>query len=182
MNILRWVIAVAAVLSVIVMPATVTAHVLKSDNGVSAVLHIPPSDSPVSNERTRLVFEMKNEAAATIADTCNCRVAVYEREKKLLDIPLVADGGTRGYADVTFPRPGSYRIELAGGADDSRFLLDYTQYVESSSTQPSNQNTVAGVRVLLIIAGALAILAIIATQQITVRGRYAKQTNYKRRK
>ena len=158
--------------------APAAAHELKSDNGISAVLHIVPDDNPRSEEETTLYFSFDSQNRGFDLNYCKCQVSFQSSENKLVSAPVTPDAGssTGGYATVTFPRAGVYTVALRGlvaSEPGSYFNLKYTLRVAAGTTaaQAAMRRTASGQVILLTLTG-LVILAIVAAEFIRRGKRY----------
>ena len=157
------------------VPLAAMAHVLKEDNGISAVLHIPPEDNPVSGHKTELdlSFSDANNFSLTY---CKCKVLVKDSGKLITHstpVPAVAGATLDAIAYVTFPSSGVYDVIIDGKATSNQFhdfSLDYLVRVTGQNNQTNNYSS--GYQVLIVGSGALIILFIIAYQKIKYGGRY----------
>lgn len=173
----RSAVLLAAIFMMCTQSQLVSAHVLQSDKGVSAVLHIPPDDAPVTGRDTRLEFEIKSDTdSASFIRKCDCKVLI-RKDNQIAYEEKLKPGNTssRGYVNSSFPVEGVYDISLTGSAvkPGETFTLSFAQRVTATSSQSSSQNTLAGAQVLLISASSIIILAIVAASRIKAGGRYA---------
>jgi len=150
-----------------------SAHVLKEDNGISAVLHIPPA------QQTQLDFSFSSQQSTFSLKNCDCQVIVQANGNTIQTEPLGAgseDSGASAAASVTFPSIGVYDVIVEGSAKDGAFKsfkLDYVERVATSAvattSQPVQRN---GSTVLLISATSFILLLMGAYAAIRQGGRY----------
>lgn len=101
-----------------------SAHKVETAADVGATLHIEPNDNPRAGESTQAWFALTRKGGKAIPlPQCNCQLAVYAQphtpgEPALLEPslkPVNAEiyQGIPG-ADITFPKPGIYQLQLSG--------------------------------------------------------------------
>jgi hypothetical protein len=170
------------------------AHVLKQDNGISGVLHIPPEDDPSAAQPTELNLSFGDARDAFSLADCNCTVVVktstgagsIARVVETAPLhPYYSDSTLDSKTSVTFPTIGVYNVIVKGSARDSKFpafQLDYLVRVATSadgSTAPANNN---GTAVVFISVSSLIILGMIAYTNMRVGGRYVTPSKETRKK
>ncbi|MEA5604452.1 hypothetical protein [Nostoc sp. UHCC 0252] len=150
-------------LSCLVIPITnlssASAHKVEISGDVGGTLHIEPNDNPRAGEPTQAWFALTRRGGRVIPlSQCNCRLAVYAEpyaagEPPLLEPQLepVAAERYQGIpgADITFPKPGIYELQLNGkpasGARFKPFQFKFEVTVAGGSTQrPQNLRDVNG--------------------------------------
>lgn len=163
------------------------AHVLKQDNGVSAVLHIAPFDAPVSNNPTRIEIEFSNAADTFSLNDYRIQLQLVENGQTVHDYtvrPAYSGAASQGLAVVTFPKADVYELSLSGTPTSTaatKFAMQYEVRVTAGqgSSKQGNQT-----EVLVIGAAALIIFSMFAARQIVAGKRYAaaKQGKNKEKK
>ncbi|HEY9295988.1 MAG TPA: hypothetical protein VIQ31_06380 [Phormidium sp.] len=102
----------------------VYAHSVKVAEDVGGTLHIEPNDNPKAGEsaETWVALTRKGGKLIPLKD-CNCKMGVYFKPRIKGSAPLLKPAlkpiSTSQYqgipgADVMFPKPGNYEIELSG--------------------------------------------------------------------
>ena len=102
----------------------VLAHTVKISADVGATIHIEPNDNPRAGEVTQAWFALTRKGGKVIPlKDCNCQLAIYAEphavgepallEPPLKPIPAERYQGIPG-AEVTFPKPGAYQLQLSG--------------------------------------------------------------------
>ncbi|ERN41124.1 hypothetical protein KR51_00023870 [Rubidibacter lacunae KORDI 51-2] len=101
-----------------------SAHQVEIQNDVGATLHIEPDDTPQAGRPTLAWFALTRRGGRTIPlSQCDCSLAVYALplnagEPPLLTPPLQPVDAERYAgipgAELTFPDPGAYRLQLSG--------------------------------------------------------------------
>ena len=102
----------------------VLAHTVKISADVGATIHIEPNDNPHAGEVTQAWFALTRKGGKVIPlKDCNCQLAIYAEphavgEPALLEPPLKPIQAERYQgipgAEVTFPKPGAYQLQLSG--------------------------------------------------------------------
>lgn len=102
----------------------VLAHTVKISADVGATIHIEPNDNPRAGEVTQAWFALTRKGGKVIPlKDCNCQLAIYAEphavgEPALLEPPLQPIQAERYQgipgAEVTFPKPGAYQLQLSG--------------------------------------------------------------------
>lgn len=137
------------------------AHNIKVSGDVAATFHIEPNHNPKAGESAQAWFALTHPGGSIIPlAQCDCKLAVHatphkEGENPLLEPALksISTGQYQGIpgADIIFPKPGEYELELSGkpkaGAKFKAFGLSYTVMATaggaSTTTNPPtemNQN------------------------------------------
>jgi hypothetical protein len=102
----------------------VYAHSVKVAEDVGGTLHIEPNDNPKAGEsaETWIALTRKGGKLIPLKD-CNCKIEVYMKPRLKGSAPLLKPTlkpiSTSQYqgipgADIVFPKPGNYEIELTG--------------------------------------------------------------------
>jgi hypothetical protein len=132
----------------------VFAHKVKISEDVGATLHIEPNDNPRAGEPAQAWFALTRKGGKVIPlAECNCQLAVYSQPRKPGETALFKPSlksiiaekyqGIPG-ADIIFPKPGAYLLELNGKpvkTDDFKsFELKFEMTVAAgtSSANPSS--------------------------------------------
>lgn len=152
-------ILVSFTLLVAASPGVASAHVLKEDNGISALLHIEPDDNPVAGQPTVLKLDFGDRNDAFNLVHCRCQLQLAVNEDQVIKTVTLAPGPNGGTLDttatVTFPKIDKYDVILKGQATDGSFPdfhLDYDVAVDTASTVNKG---VSGSDVLLLSGAAL---------------------------
>lgn len=176
---IRNLILIAALPLITIITVTpAVAHVLKTDNGITAVLHIPPEDNPVASQPTELDFSFSDNKNAFNLNDCNCQVAVKSNGKVLQTTsirPALAGATLEGVAKVQFPAVGVYDLVVTGSPKAQNFAsfqLDFLERVTGSANGvPATSGN--GSSVLIISAGSLIILGMVGYTTIQRNRTYA---------
>ncbi len=174
----------AAVLLVIIFSYGITqAHVLKQDNAISGVLHMPPSDDPTAGEPTKIGIIFADKTGGFSLQGCDCKIRLEQKGKLLETVipePALAGATVSSISTLTFPRIGVYDLIATGNSKDDtfqNFKLSYEVRVASgtgdaAASTPVKSNSEGNTTMLIIAAGSFAILAMVAFVAIDQGGRY----------
>ena len=100
------------------------AHTVKISADVGATVHLEPNDNPRAGEVTQAWFALTRKGGKVIPlKDCNCRLAIYAEphvagepaliEPRLKSLQVERYEGIPG-AEITFPKPGAYQLQLTG--------------------------------------------------------------------
>jgi hypothetical protein len=156
-----------------------SAHVLKENNGISGVLHIPPEDNPEAGQPTELDESFGDSNSTFSLGDCNCKVVVTSNGKAIQTTtlaPQLAGATLDTVATVNFPAIGVYDVIISGSAKDGAFhsfSLDYLVRVPTA-VGVTPQTNGQGLDVAIIGGGSLVVLLMFGVTMIQRGGRYAK--------
>lgn len=93
-----------------------SAHVLKTDNTIGAILHVNPEDDPIAGEPTQFFFALKDTTNKFSTDNCNCTVRITQNGKTLEDGQgtIDPDYDQALLFTYTFTKKGMYQIAVIG--------------------------------------------------------------------
>src|SRR6266498_1495823 len=101
-------------LSLFTFATTASAHVLKSDGSIGAVMHLDPEDDPVVGQQSHLHFEFKDRQKKFKPENCDCTFSVWQGEKEIFSQPLLQDTSDASLNNVsvvyTFPERDIYQV------------------------------------------------------------------------
>ncbi len=102
------------------------AHEVEVSGDVAATFHLEPNHNPRAGETAKVWFALTRRGGQIIPlEQCNCNLAVYpknrkEGDKPLMEPPLKAVSAERYKgipgADIVFPKAGIYELQLSGAA------------------------------------------------------------------
>lgn len=130
----------ATILLLPLLVAPASAHKVQISEDVGSTLHIEPNDNPKAGEPALAWFALTRKGGKAIPlRDCNCKLDIYSQPRTpdaspVLSPPLKAMSA-EGYqgipgADIVFPKPGAYQVQLSGtaasGANFKPFSLTYT--------------------------------------------------------
>ena len=146
-------------------PSHLYAHELKKEETIGAVLHISPDDDPIIGEPSNFFFEFKDITDAFTPQNCDCRVIIYQNDKKIYQQPLFQNIQNPSLTDAsftyTFPEKNLYTISVKGKPikenSFKEFSLTYTinvsrePKVESQTKNIVKENTMYILGIFLIL-------------------------------
>jgi hypothetical protein len=127
-----------------------SAHKVKITEDVGATLHIEPNDNPRAGEPAQAWFALTRKGGKTIAlSECNCQLLVFSEPRKPDELAILKPTlksiiaeryqGIPG-ADITFPKPGAYQLQLIGKSTNAEsfkpFEFKFEVTVAAGSSQP----------------------------------------------
>lgn len=125
---------IVAIIFLAALPPVSSAHVLKHDSSVGAIMHISPDDDPVIGQRAIFYFDIKDKEGKFAPDKCFCAFKVLKDETEVYSQLLFQDSNANGEAQYTFAEKGDYVIELDGDPkieeDFDPFDLEFPVHVE----------------------------------------------------
>ncbi len=142
------------------LAAPVLAHNIKVSQDVAATFHIEPHHNPKAGEPSQAWFALTHRGGAIIPlAQCDCKLAIHLEPHEEGEVPslerslkAIAVETYQGIpsAEIIFPKPGAYELELSGkpkaGANFQPFKLNYTVIVTAgaASTTSSPTEKIAG--------------------------------------
>ena len=161
-----------------IFPLSASAHVLETNNGVSSVLHIPPSDAPEAGMSIPLEFDFGSDRGTFHISDYQIQLTLSQAGRTILQQPIVPafyGSADQGLSKLTFPKIGVYDITVhARGINDgaSDFSVDYSVRVATAVGGTAMKKSGSGSEVLLIGGAGLILFIMVATRQIVSGGRY----------
>ncbi len=102
----------------VVFPSKISAHVLKYDGSIGAVLHVNPDDDPIAGESTNFFFEFKDKDNKFVPDGCDCKAIITENGKQIYSADLFAGKEDPSLTDISFsfvfPATDIYKLTITG--------------------------------------------------------------------
>jgi hypothetical protein len=158
-----------------------SAHELKEDNGISAVLHIVPDDNPKSGEDTLFYFYFSSQQPGFDLGYCKCQVSWQASDARLRSVPVTPEGNSQdnGYATLSFDEPGVYDVVVRGlaAADPSHgFELTYrVRVTPGTAAAAAAARRMAGWQIVLLSLSSLVITGVVAAEGIRRGSHYQKR-------
>ncbi len=173
-----------------ISPLQVSAHMLKRDDSIGAVIHVDPDDDPIAGQPSSLYFELKDTSGEFSPQSCECVVRIKKAGEVLSTFPLYQSTTTtdlnHAAATYTFPEKGVYTIELSGTPLEngmfSPFTLSYDMRVQRMSTQPvENQaQPLTEEKKLVILLGSIGCCIVLILIFLSLHGKKAQQRSTKK--
>jgi hypothetical protein len=119
---------------------SVLAHEVEVSGDVATTFHLEPNHNPRAGQPARVWFALTRRGGQIIPlEQCNCKLAVYPKNRKDGDKPLMQPPLTAMFAEkyqgipganIVFPKAGIYELKLSGTAKTKAnfkpFELSYT--------------------------------------------------------
>lgn len=162
-------------LAITALIAPVSAHVLQSNNGVSAILHLKPDDNPIAGKPIPVNFLFSNDVGGFSLNHYDIRLDLVQdngvKASKTVK-PLFFGSATEGEVVATFPTVGVYTVRATGKPTTEgvpAFVLNFTVRVAdvAGSVKKGDGGTAA-----LLAAFSLVLLAMVAAKAIQSSGKY----------
>lgn len=130
--------ALVALLSVLAPAGAVSAHVLKVDGDIGAVLHINPDDAPTTGTPTDYIMSFDDNTGRFSLPACDCTVSIIANGKALAHKPLAVSSNLVSENHYAFVKPGVYTMRFTGTPNRSGafqpFTLNYEVRVAGGRT------------------------------------------------
>lgn len=141
----------------------VSAHELRVNNGISAFLHIPPEDSPVAKESTKLELEFSNGKGDFLLNDYAVTVKAMAKDNQIASAvvqPAFFGSASQAVAYITFPKIDTYTLTVTGIAKSHNVPNFSVQYPVNVATVNDSQSSSKkrGIFIVLTLATALIIL------------------------
>ncbi len=139
--------SIVAALMLLFAPASfASAHVLKTDGSIGAVMHIDPDDDPIVGMPATFFFEIKDKQSKFSGGLCDCRARIEDNGKERFSTRLFQGPGAIDLNNpvftYTFPERGIYSISISGKPQNAGafqpFTLTYDIRVDRSSSAAAN--------------------------------------------
>lgn len=131
------VVAIALILGV---PGVTSAHVLKVDGTIGAVLHINPDDDPTAGGPTDYTLSFDDDTGKFSLAQCKCTVAIIEQGTTIATQPLAVANNNVSEDHYTFAEPDVYDLRVTGipmtPGTFQPFTLDYAVRVAGGQAAP----------------------------------------------
>jgi len=155
------------ILALLLLPATASAHILKTDGTIGAILHIDPDDAPKPGSPATLYFSFKDTASKFQSAYCICAIEIDQNGQKVASQDLsFLEGTDNANVAFTFPKQAVYQVVVSGrpqpGISFQSFQLTYAVRVEGpgADVSASSQDRLIFYGILfLVIVGTLVALA-----------------------
>lgn len=153
----------------------VFAHELEQDNGISAVLHIPPDDNPVAAKKTQINIAYGDKNKKFSLKKCSCTISVVRNEHVLSSVPArpaLPGSSLDSAVEVVFPSKGQYEIRASGKAIDNSFAEFQVEFPVKITQSSIDTKAKAAFAIMILAAGTILINIVIAYSFISKGNRY----------
>ena len=174
----------ALLLAVGAFTAPVSAHVLESDNGVSAILHIKPDDHPIAGKPVPVNFLFSNDVGGFSLNSYAITLSLVKNEVVRFRTPLKPlffGSATEGEMMATFPTSGAYEVRVEGKPIEPgvpAFRIEYLVTVAIAGGVKKGD----GVTTVLLSSLSLIVLGMVAVKVIQNGGKYRRSTKTRSKK
>ncbi len=133
-----------------------SAHVLKTDGSIGAVLHISPEDDPIAGKSTDFFFEFKDRDNRFKPESCDCKGIIIQDEKEIYSSTIFQNGSNANLESAVFsfafPEKDIYKVQVSGKPIEGNLFQPFTlawdirvaRENEAKSTIESNDSTFEG--------------------------------------
>ena len=101
-------------LALVLRTSPASAHVLKFDGDIAAILHINPDDDPISGTPTQYILYFDDDTGKFTLPKCNCRIDIQENGQVISTQPLTITNDLESIDTFTFPKPDVYNLIVSG--------------------------------------------------------------------
>jgi len=155
----------------------VSAHVLKTDGNIGAVMHVNPDDDPIAGLDSSFYFEFKDKSGKFDPAKCDCNAVILENGKELFKTAIFAQSASLTSSSFTFnfPEKNVYQLKVIGTANDNsfqNFTLNYDIRVAKDASNETNK--IISNESIIIIGGIIALIALIIFVVVQLIRRKAK--------
>lgn len=156
---LAWRLVIGGVLVVysvtILFTHTVSAHTLKTDGAISAVLHFQPDDTPMSGKPTEYALFLNDSTKHFLLSDCDCVMIIEKDGTTISSKPMQLNSQNIIGGSITFPEAGAYEVTFQGAPANSGafqpFTLKYLeQVVPNPDANPPSSMTTASLSILVV--------------------------------
>ena len=107
-----------ALFSAFIKVQVASAHVLKTDGNISAIMHIDPDDDPVANSVASFFFEFEDKSGKFTPKECNCVFSIAENGKQIYSQDLFQNNSSPNLGSpsvfYSFPEKNVYQVKVVG--------------------------------------------------------------------
>jgi len=147
----------------------VSAHVLRIDKNIGAVLHIDPNDNPIAGQQAGFFFEFTDRQNKFKPSNCDCTFLITENGETIFSQPLFANNNKPSLSNAsiffTFPKRDVYQIQVIGKpisqGDFQPFTLTWDWRVDEQASASRSNNFLSEHLPHFIIIGAFLIFFLI---------------------
>lgn len=117
-----------------------SAHTLKTDGTISAVLHFQPDDDPISDKPTEYILFLNDSTKRFSLDGCACSITIKKAGKTISTKPLRLNSQNILGGSITFTGAGAYEVIFQGTpVKNNTFQPFKLQYFEQVAPNPDEK-------------------------------------------
>lgn len=120
------------------------AHVLTTDHGVGAVLHISPDDDPVAGSESTLFFAFKDTSGNFSTEGCDCTAIVKREGEEIARAPLTPESDENASFTFIFPEKNVYQVTVTGNPKTEGGFEPFTLSYDVRVARSTDTQTVPG--------------------------------------
>ena len=130
--------AVLAICSIVILLApAASAHTLKIDGTISAVLHFQPDDDPMSGKPTEYILFLNDSTKRFSLSGCECTLAIKKDGATISTSALQLNSQNIISGTITFPQAGAYEVVFQGSPIKTDTFQPFTlSYLERVVPNP----------------------------------------------
>lgn len=131
--------AISMICAVIILFApAASAHTLKTDGTISAVLHFQPDDDPISNKPTEYILFLNDSTKRFSIADCDCTIGVKKNGKTVSSEPMRLNSQNIIGGSLTFTEAGAYEVIFQGTPTKNGTFQPFTlKYPEQVALNPN---------------------------------------------
>lgn len=162
-----------------VFSSRASAHVLQSDHGVTAILHIKPDDNPIAGKSVPVNFLFSNNIGGFSLNNYKVQLRLLQNDTLKFSSavpPLFFGSATEGETMATFPDAGVYKLLAVGTPLNQNvppFTLSFTVRVADDPAALKKQN---GSTTAILSGFGVVALGMLAAKGIKSGGKYRRPT------
>jgi hypothetical protein len=121
----------------VLLSPSVSAHTLKADGMISAVLHFQPDDDPMSNKPSEYILFLNDSTKRFSLGDCDCTISIKKDGKTISTSPMQLN--TQGVigGSITFAEAGAYEVIFEGSPHNKDEFQPFTlKYLEQVAPNP----------------------------------------------
>ncbi|HSX58001.1 MAG TPA: hypothetical protein VLE47_01880 [Candidatus Saccharimonadales bacterium] len=128
------------------MPTIASAHVLKTDGSIGAVVHIDPDDDPIIGKSANFFLEFKDTKNKFQLANCSCTYSIKKADSEVSSgalSPSTDSSPNSAVLSYTFPEKGVYQLVVNGASTNNSFAdfnLSYDLRISRQEGQTTKNN------------------------------------------
>lgn len=136
-----WQFAVYITLAVcsitVLLSPSASAHTLKTDGTISAVLHFQPDDNPMSNKPSEYILFLNDSTKRFSLGDCDCTITIKKDGKTMSTSPMQLNSQGVIGGSITFAEAGAYEVIFEGSPHKKDAFQPFTlKYLEPVALNP----------------------------------------------
>jgi len=121
----------------VLLSPSVSAHTLKADGTISAVLHFQPDDDPMSNKPSEYILFLNDSTKRFSLGDCDCTISIKKDGKTISTSPMQLNAQGVIGGSITFAEAGAYEVIFEGSPHKKDAFQPFTlKYLEPVAPNP----------------------------------------------